>query len=1301
MLAGSGTSDDSQTYCMQTKPLYRRLRWCWLGMVTLILLSNLCNSLVIRADSNDLTGGVAWAAPRVTAVHRVGAVDTSQHQPGFLSNLDCTSLTYRTSASDVMHTGCFTETAFGLLDSDTDEVIFNGTDEGISLTPYWGGEVLVPWPKALGLLALDADSIAGSYLSLYKNPLTTMQDQRNGLGQLTGKVMTAGPELPLKDTSGKQLIINPQTMAFSNNGSWLVTETLNGSFVRINLATLTVTAFAPAFGSQGSPGLFQSQVAVSDDGQYVAIANKAAGSFKVYDLTTCGQETTQATQPYGCAWHDYSEFVGSQIDGFQTARHVRFVNDGLLSFEAQTSGGSNDGVYEVAPRDKISALIDYLALGDSYTSGEGAFDYLNGTDTSDDRCHLSAHSYPMLLSHDLFSETGGHSVACSGAVINDVAATSPDYRGQVRGVGTLQQLQAAQSALLNSIMASYTPGYVAQQRFVVQYQPSVMTLSVGGNDIGFGDMLQECVVPHVSLHAASNDCFSSYEDRLEVLRLIDRTVPRWTALYKQVQAEAPGAKLYVVGYPQVVYTDGDCALNVHLSQSELVFVKELTDYLNESIRQAASNAGATYVDISQALVGHRLCETASYNVAVNGLTAGTDAAVLGVKTFGKESYHPNALGQSLIEQAILEQTNNLSNVARASSGGSNSQAILSAPKTGRPVVTMVPDDNLTDGVARGGTNLTIQTSGAATGLKPNSTYSVGLDGLDGPVLSTTTSDNTGSVMLEASLPTSTASGSHTIDVTGVNQTGEIIDVRQPIYVAASDNDADGDGIPDVLDTCPGAVNSSQDVDHDGIDDSCDPIIGSTSDGGSAAGSGNFTVSIGSIVSRVSNEPVDLSSSWRPLSGVNWLLLVPVLIWLRRFVKAKGRHSLPGIQAVNVSKLRCLPYNKLMIWVRKGLVHLLSLLLLLSLIGVAGATSASLNLTHPTKLEAWLDQSNFYNSLVTSELHDAQQSATNDIGAGRVSLGDPTVQSAVRAVFTPQLLKQYTGTVLNSNYAWLEGKTSSPTFKIDLTQDKQQLAQQVGQSVQARLDDLPPCSAAQLAQLQTTLDSDPLSIPCLLPTLTPQAAAAQVTTQITESSDFLNNPVITAASPNPSGHNKAQPYYQRLSVAPKLYRWGQRLPSILGGVALVSVIGIFFIAPTRRRALRRIGVVLLEAGIVLLVVKFVSDTIFNRLENHIFNSSNGTQLQHALTDFLHRLESQLIKVDLWFAIGFIVVAVLILGRLWLTRDKSPKSPQPPRPSKNDGPSVSTGGGRPAVQPGNNQPLPPFKQPPRPKRPRLIQ
>ncbi len=787
--------------------------------------------------ATDKSSAPAWARPNAMAIRRSSLLTGSQHEQTLLNNLDCDVLSFRVPDSDMQQSGCYAGTIFGLMDSDTGNIIFGGTDEALPLIPFAPHQLLAPWPGTMALISLDPASTGGSYISLYRNPLLAVRDQRNVIGGLQAKQLIVPPDLPLKDPAGQRLVINPQTLAFSSTGSWMVVETLTGSFVRVNLATLDMTPFAPAFGTNGSPGLLKSRVAASDDGRFVAIMNNDAASFKVYDLATC-EASDNNLRTQNCQSYDYNSFVHGQISGLQSIRHLRFINDGLMSFEAITSSQTTTGTYELAPAAAINSLTDYIGLGDSYTSGEGAFDYLESTDSTNNLCHLSRRSYPLLLTDQLFSAAGGHSVACSGAVINDVGSTAESYRGQVRGVANLHDLQQNQPLLLEAVETNFVPGYIAQQRFVKRWQPRIVTVSVGGDDIGFGDLVQTCVEPHLGRHLSDHTCFNTYEDRLELQKLIDRTIPRWTALYRQLQQEAPDSRLYAIGYPQLFDDTGSCALNVKLNKSELEFAASIIDYLNQDIHKAADAAGTVYVDISQALAGHRLCETASYNVAANGLTAGRDGGPLGTKLFGKESYHPNMLGQALIEQAILEKTHNLTDIAASKLAAANSAALLNAPRTGRIVNNRVPDPALTDRVGKPGSSLAVRSTGVHSGLRSQTVYTIRFDGPGGTVLGTVTSDMLGDIDASVTIPASTLPGGHTIDITGENQAGETVDVTQPIIVPSSEADSDGDDAPDVTDTCPGVFNSTQDIDRDGIDDTCDPLIGlppMPASGGSATG----------------------------------------------------------------------------------------------------------------------------------------------------------------------------------------------------------------------------------------------------------------------------------------------------------------------------------------------------------------------------------------------------------------------------------------------------------------------------------
>lgn len=795
-------------------------------MRQLVIILMFLGALIMAAGAAATSGNSdapTWAAPVAMAVKRVSTLPEPQNHPNLIANLDCTPASYRTGAGHSLQVGCFTPTSFGQFDSDSDTVIYNSTDEALPLLPYSSHEILTPWPQAGVLLALDAAAINGSYINIYKGPLGVMRDQRDALGQITAKQLVAPPDLQLRAPNGQPLIINSQTIAFSNGGSWLVAEDLSGSFVRFNLATLSMLPFAPAYGSSGSPALLRSQVAISHDGRYVAINNEAAGALKVYDLDSCTGSINANLSPLNCNSYDYRYFVAQQIAGLQNISHLSFLNNGLISLEVHAATSANSGMYELSPSGTITSLTDYLGLGDSYTSGEGAFDYLPSSNTGNDVCHVSLNSYPLLITHDLFSGPGGHSVACSGAEINDVGDLSDGYRGQVKDAPDWKQLQTTDRALLGSVMANFLPGYMAQARFVEQYQPGLTTVSVGGDDIGFGDILQRCVIPKLSLHASSNDCFNTYEDRVELKKLIDRTVPRWTSLYKSLARSAPVTRLYVIGYPQVVADTGNCGLNVHLSQSEREFTEEIIDYLNGDIAKAAADAHVPYVDISQALNGHRLCEAPSYDVAVNGLTAGRDAGVLGINVFGKASYHPNALGQQLIEQAILSQTKNFAPVTTSARGAPDDSNLLKAPKSGRSTSVLIKPAGLAT-PAISSKKLSIKLGGANAGLVPNSAYTVHIDGPFGSTLGTLTGDSGGSITGVVNLPDNVAPGGHTIDITGGNQAGEPIDASQPVYVPVSPTDSDGDGLADDNDSCPYAVNSGQDTDHDGIDDVCDSFI---------------------------------------------------------------------------------------------------------------------------------------------------------------------------------------------------------------------------------------------------------------------------------------------------------------------------------------------------------------------------------------------------------------------------------------------------------------------------------------------
>lgn len=429
---------------------------------------------------------------------------------------------------------------------------------------------------------------------------------------------------------------------------------------------------------------------------------------------------------------------------------------------------------------------------------------------------------------------------------------------------------------------------------------------------------------------------------------------------------------------------------------------------------------------------------------------------------------------------------------------------------------------------------------------------------------------------------------------------------------------------------------------------------------------------------------------------------------------------------NVPKPVGFYYNdRHMIWLRKGFVHLLSVVMLVSLVGMAIAIGFTHAFSHPAKLESWLADSKLYDHLIAAALDQSQKSGNDNGSSGTVSLSDPAVKQAAEKAFSPQLLQNSVGTLLDSNYAWLSGKTAKPGFSIDLSKAKLGFAQSVGQASATYLAGLPVCSPTQLAQIPIPLD--PLTASCRPAALDPKVEGASVTQEINNSGDFLSDPVITASTLNQNQKsNQSQPYYQKLSYAPRAYKLGLKLPWILGALALLSILGIVFIAPQRRRGLRRVAIVLLEASLILLLVKFVADTLVNRSEDKIIRGNTlAGQLKQPISYLLHKLESQLVQPDLWFGIAFLLIALLIFIALFRTR-KSTGQPKPPRvspvtmaaapepPHAQDannlrlkprqrpaGGDTATGLNPATSRPGSTNLPPVGKNPPRPKRPRLIQ
>ncbi len=278
----------------------------------------------------------------------------------------------------------------------------------------------------------------------------------------------------------------------------------------------------------------------------------------------------------------------------------------------------------------------------------------------------------------------------------------------------------------------------------------------------------------------------------------------------------------------------------------------------------------------------------------------------------------------------------------------------------------------------------------------------------------------------------------------------------------------------------------------------------------------------------------------------------------------------------------------MLWVRKLLVSLFSTVTLLALIGGVVAVSLNAAFAAPTKTEQWLDQSRLYDHFLATEISQITQLGSDSTAqAVGINSNDQAVQQAIKSAFSKQLIDRYVHTFLAGNYAWLQGKTATPVFKIDLSVAKQSLSTQISQAVTAHLSQVPLCTAAQLGQIDKI---DLLTIVCRPPGIDPKVAAAQIQQQIDSGSGVLSDSIITADNLNAhmAGSATGKPYYLRFSQLPRAYQLAQKLPVILGALALMSAFIILFAAPSKRLGWRHLAKLLITAGVLLTISKLIFD-----------------------------------------------------------------------------------------------------------------
>lgn len=199
---------------------------------------------------------------------------------------------------------------------------------------------------------------------------------------------------------------------------------------------------------------------------------------------------------------------------------------------------------------------NYVALGDSYSSGVGTGDYYN----DGSGCDRSPEGYPALWSaaHSTASFT---LAACTGAKTSDV------LNNQLGGLSSSTNL---------------------------------VTITIGGNDAGFSTIMEDCIFDSDSGCVSEVDSAESY---------VQTTLPGLLDnVYSAIRSHAPNASVVVLGYPRFYQVPGSCI--VGLSNTKRTAIDGGADVLDTTTaNEAAKYANFHFADVRTIFGPHEICSS--------------------------------------------------------------------------------------------------------------------------------------------------------------------------------------------------------------------------------------------------------------------------------------------------------------------------------------------------------------------------------------------------------------------------------------------------------------------------------------------------------------------------------------------------------------------------------------------------------------------------------------------------------------------------------------------------------------------
>jgi lysophospholipase L1-like esterase len=250
----------------------------------------------------------------------------------------------------------------------------------------------------------------------------------------------------------------------------------------------------------------------------------------------------------------------------------------------------------------------YVALGDSFTAGSGVLPVTARFTPLG--CFQSAANYPHLL-QQRYRFGRFVDASCGAAKTGDME-------------GSQQMTVGANPPQFNRLAGG----------------ADVVTLGIGGNDMGFGDIILNCPSPVPWGSRCRNRFVRGGVDTLR--QRIREIEPRVVRVLDGIRARAPRAAVYVVGYPRIIPMSGiGCWPQLPLAKGDASYLDGIERELNAMLARAAASRGARYVDTYTPSRSADACKPPGLRWVEPALAIGTFVPV-----------HPNNIGELGMASAV-------------------------------------------------------------------------------------------------------------------------------------------------------------------------------------------------------------------------------------------------------------------------------------------------------------------------------------------------------------------------------------------------------------------------------------------------------------------------------------------------------------------------------------------------------------------------------------------------------------------------------------------------------------------------